>query len=211
MFSPQSFKETRIDVLHQLIKSNSLGVLAAIVDDEIVVNHVPFLLEKTKNEFETLQCHVAKANPVWKDLSKQKEIVVIFQGADSYISPSWYPSKQEHGKVVPTWNYIVVHARGVPKVIEDQEWLFNHVSQLSDQHEQNMKEPWKVTDAPSDYITKLTQAIVGIEIPITTLNGKWKVSQNRPKTDQIGVVENLEIQASDDAKNIANTIQKRIE
>lgn len=211
MFSPQSFKETRIDVLHQLIKSNSLGVLAAIVDDEIVVNHVPFLLEKTKNEFGTLQCHVAKANPVWKDLSKQKEIVVIFQGADSYISPSWYPSKQEHGKVVPTWNYIVVHARGVPKVIEDQEWLFNHVSQLSDQHEQNMKEPWKVTDAPSDYITKLTQAIVGIEIPITTLNGKWKVSQNRPKTDQIGVVENLEIQASDDAKNIANTIQKRIE
>ena len=210
MFSPQSFKETRINILHQLIKRRPLGVLSAIIDDEIIVNHIPFVLEEKEGEFGMLQCHVARANPVWKGLSQQKEVVVIFQGENSYISPSWYPSKQEHGKVVPTWNYIAVQARGLPKVIEDRHWLLAHVSTLSDAHESAMKEPWKVADAPAEYINKLTNAIVGIEIPITALNGTWKLSQNRSKEDQVGIIENLESQADANARSIAKALKSRM-
>jgi len=208
MYIPEHFEETRIDVLHHLIRNHPFGTLITVCDGEITADHVPFLIEQSGRDFGTLKCHVARSNPVWKTMSEQVESLVVFQGPDSYVSPSWYPSKQNHGKAVPTWDYIVVHARGVPEAKNDVDWLLNHVSQLSDTHEESRAIPWKVSDAPTEYINKLVGAIVGIEIPIIQISGKWKVSQNRPKSDQAGVVAGLASEGSDSAKAISKIIQE---
>src|SRR5690606_21881976 len=127
----------------------------------------------------TLEGHVARANPVWKSLADGVESIVLFQGADAYITPSWYPGKRTHGKVVPTWNYVVVHAHGTPRLIEDRAWLREHLELLTNEQEAGAEEPWRVSDPPQDYTEGLMGAIVGVEIPISKLVGKWKVSQNR--------------------------------
>ena len=208
MYIPKHFEETRTDVLHHLIRSHPFGTLITICDGEITADHVPFLMEPSGFDFGTLKCHVSRSNPVWKDMSGNVESLVVFQGPSAYVSPSWYPSKHDHGKAVPTWNYIVVHARGVPEVKTDSDWLLNHVTQLSDTHEGNKAVPWQVSDAPAEYVNKMIDAIVGIEIPIFQLNGKWKVSQNRPRSDQLGVVAGLESEGGESAKAISKIIQE---
>ena len=150
---------------------------------------------------------MARANDVWKLVSSGAESVVVFQGAQAYITPSWYPTKQEHGKVVPTWNYAVVHAHGRPKAIDDRAWLLNHVTSLTGLHESQREVPWQVSDAPTEFITALLEAIVGIEIPIARLAGKWKVSQNRPSPDKLGVIAGLRNIDSDDANDLAALIE----
>lgn len=152
---------------------------------------MPFLIDPTCGEFGTLRGHIARANPMWHEFSDTFESVVIFQGPQSYISPGWYPSKFEHGKAVPTWNYAVVHAHGFPRIVEDAAWLLKHVTELTDLHEASQIAPWQVSDAPKDYIDRLLEMIVGIEIPISKLIGKWKVSQNRPVTDKLGIAAGL--------------------
>src|SRR6266700_94994 len=139
----------------------------------------------------TLRGHVARDNPVWRDFSKDVQALLVFQGPKAYITPSWYPTKRETGKVVPTYNYIVVHAYGPLRVVEDRAWLRGLVERLTNRHEAARPQPWKITDAPGDYIEKMLGAIVGIEVPVARLLGKWKASQNRPPADRDGVVRGL--------------------
>ena len=203
MYVPKHFEETDLTVLHQLIRSRSLGTWVAWASGELVVNHLPFLIDSSRGEFGTLVGHVARANPIWKAIVDNTPSVVVFQGSDKYITPSWYPSKQETGKAVPTWNYVVVHAHGSPRVIQDKEWLRAHVAALSDRHEHALPVPWKLTDSPAEYIEALLNAIVGIEIPLDSLRGKWKLGQNRTAADLAGVVAGLSADGDDASMELA--------
>jgi transcriptional regulator len=213
MYLPAQFEEKRVEALHQLILSHSFGTLVTFGSDGINANHLPFEFDPASGEFGTLCAHVARANPVWRDFSNDVEALVVFQGPSAYISPSWYPSKQENGKVVPTYNYMVVHAYGKMRVVDDPAWLKAALERLTAHHEAGRPQPWKIDDAPQDYIDKLLNAIVGIEIPIARLIGKSKISQNRSRADRDGVMfglrdtENAEAQAMADAiatNNIAS-------
>ena len=197
MYLPSHFEETRVDVLHRLIRSRPLGALVTFGADGLNANHIPFEIDPDPAPFGTLRAHVARANPVWREFSKEVEPLVIFQGAQIYITPSWYQTKKETGKVVPTFNYIVVHACGTMRVFEDADWLRKFVGGLTDRFEASRAQPWAVTDAPEDFVAMQLRAIVGIEIQLTRLIGKWKTSQNRPAADQLGVVAGL--RESDDA------------
>lgn len=203
MYIPKHHERTDLATLHSLIVTHPLGTWVTQGADELIVNHIPFLLDASRAESGTLMAHVARANPVWQSFSKTVPSIVVFHGAESYISPSWYPSKVAHGKAVPTWNYIVVHAHGVPVVIEDKTWLLEHVGRLTRQHEAGQHQPWSVSDAPADYIARLLDGIVGIEIPISKLEGKWKVSQNRSQLDRHGVINGLRAKGNSQAIEMA--------
>lgn len=207
MYTPRHFEEPDIDVLQALMRSHPLGAWVALVEDGLVVNHIPFLVDATRGEYGTLVGHVARANPIWKSFARGIASVVIFQGPQAYISPSWYPSKQAHGKVVPTWNYAVVHAHGVPSTVEDRTWLRQHVAQLSAVHEADRPVPWSVSDAPPEYVGAMLEAIVGIEIPIARLQGKWKTSQNRPLPDRLGVIAGLQERGDAGSRQMADLVQ----
>ncbi len=193
MYTPSHFEETRIEVMHQLMRSHRLATLVHQSPSGLEANHIPLLIDPTRGaggthgKYGTLVGHVARANPIWQQAANQ-EMLVIFQGPQAYISPSWYISKQLHGKVVPTWNYAVVHAHGTLRTIDDAEWLLAHVATMTDTNERARPERWRVSDAPADFIDTMLKGIVGIEIKITRLTGKWKVSQNRSVEDRVGVV-----------------------
>lgn len=192
MYVPRPFAETRVDVLHDLIRRYPLGTLVVAGSDGLDATHVPFEISPEPAPFGKLRCHVARANPVWQQLSADRQVLVIFQGEQGYVSPSWYVAKQEHGKVVPTWDYVAVHAYGTAKAVHDAAWLRQMVEDLTNRHEQGRADPWRVSDAPAEYVDKLIGAIVGVEIPVTRLIGKWKLSQNRSVADRQGVVAGLE-------------------
>lgn len=154
-------------------------------------NPIPFLLDTDSGGFGTLRCHLAKANPQLDALREAQEVLIVFQGTQNYITPSWYASKKQHGKAVPTWNYAIVQARGVPNLFEDRDALHAQVSALSDAQESARSEPWAVTDAPEQFIEAQLKGIVGVEIPIKIIDAKWKMSQNRPEIDRPGIVEGL--------------------
>lgn len=206
MYIPKQFAETDIPVLHALISSQPLGTWVMQGSDELLINHIPFHLEPGLGEFGTLVGHVARANPVWKTLTLSAASVVIFHGPQAYISPSWYPSKEVDGKVVPTWNFVVVHAHGQPRIIEDRSRLLELVTRMTEGFEAEQAAPWKVSDAPPEFIDTLLGAIVGIEIPITRLAGKWKISQNRTAPDQMGTVAGLQAQGCAQADEMARLI-----
>lgn len=187
-YLPAHFEERDLPTLLALIDAHPLASWATTQDGELVVHHVPFRLDRTRGEFGTLVGHVARANPVWR--SPQPSLLV-FGGPQAYVSPGWYPSKQVHGKVVPTWNYAVVHARGRPVIREDAASVLRIVSALTDTHEATQAHPWQVGDAPAEFVDQMLRAIVGIEIPIEQLVGKWKVSQNRSAEDRAGVASGL--------------------
>lgn len=191
MYSPAAHREDRLDVLHTLIRSHPLGTWAVADDDGIVINHLPFVLEAGVGELGVLRGHVARANPIWKAAPSAGPGAVVFRGPQTYITPSWYPSKHEHGKAVPTWNYAVVVVHGIPRFVEDRDWLVAHLETLTDTHEKAQALPWALSDAPEDFTAKMVAAIIGVEIPIQRIEGKWKVSQNRPHADKLGVVAGL--------------------
>ena len=201
MYVPEHFAETDPAVLHALIRAHPLGTWVTAGADELVANHIPFLLDPARGEHGTLIAHVARANPIWRTFSATLPSLVVFQGATSYVSPSFYPSKRAHGKVVPTWNYAVVHAYGMPRAIDDRDWLRKHLGVLVSVHESREAAPWKIEDAPADFIDGMLRMIVGIEIPVARIVGKWKVSQNRAEADKAGVVAGLA--ARDDAPSNA--------
>jgi transcriptional regulator len=203
MYLPAHFNEQRVEVLHQLICERPLGALVTLNAGGLNANHIPFEIETDPAPLGTLRCHVARANPIWRDFSPGVEALVIFQGAKAYVSPSFYPSKQVTGEVVPTYNYVIVHAYGAIKVIHDREWLRGLVTRLTNRFEAGRAAPWQVTDAPAAFIDKQLAAIVGIEIALTRLIGKWKVSQNRPDMDRKGVVEGLNERGDEDSSDIA--------
>ncbi len=191
MYLPQHFEETRTEVLHALLRTHPLGLLITLSGGEPQANSIPFLLDAQRGPHGTLVAHVARANPLWREAALTP-VLVVFQGPQAYVSPSGYASKAEHGKVVPTWNYVMVQARGRLRAIEDPRELHALVSRLTDTHERQRAAPWAVSDAPADYIEKTLGAIVGIEIPIDSIAGKWKVSQNRSAADREGVARMLE-------------------
>lgn len=192
MYVQEKFKESRTEILHALIRAHPLGALVVVGRNGLEINHMPFFLETACGEFGVLRAHIPKGNPLWQDwCNPDVEAVVIFQGEESYITPSWYPTKHAHGQAVPTWNYVVVHAHGQPVFITEREWLRAHVTELTNMQEAAMALPWQVSDAPEDYINKMLDSIVGVEIRVSKLLGKWKVSQNRPDADRRGVAAGL--------------------
>ncbi len=192
--------------MHNLVRTHPLATLITLGTDGITANHVPLHLSTEPLPFGTLQGHVARANPIWTDLVPDVEALAVFQGPEAYISPSWYATKQQTGKVVPTWNYIVVHAHGHLRVTDDAQWLRSQIEKLTSSEEASFAEPWQTSDAPDDYIQKLMGAIVGIELVITKLSGKWKVSQNQPYANQIGVIEGLQSLGGADSETMAKLI-----
>ena len=190
MYTPPAFRQNDLALLHQQINDCPLATLINQGANGLQASHLPLLLAADEGEFGTLYGHFARANPHWRELL-QGETLAIFQGPQAYISPAWYPSKAEHGKAVPTWNYIAVHARGQAQLIEDREGLLQLVSRLSAQHEAGRERPWAVSDAPRDYIDTMLRAIVGFALPIQRLEGQWKLSQNRTAADRDGVHKGL--------------------
>lgn len=204
MYLPAHFEPPEPAALPALIAAHPLGAWVLQGPDGLVANHLPFRFDAARGPHGTLRAHVARANPVWRALGAAGTAsLVIFQGAEGYVTPSWYPSKQAHGKVVPTWNYAVVHAHGRARAVEDREWLRTLVGALTDTHEAARAAPWAVGDAPADYIEQMLGAIVGIEIEVERLAGKWKTSQNRSEADRRGVLAGLGEQADPAAAAMA--------
>jgi transcriptional regulator len=193
MYMPAHFEETRPEVLRQLVAEHPLGALVTLGPEGLNANHLPFLLEPEAGDRGRLIAHVARNNRAWQDVSAdhQTDSLVIFQGASAYVSPNWYATKRETHRVVPTYNYAVVHAYGRVIVHEDAKWLRGAVGKLTKRMEASQPVPWKMGDAPADYLDAQLANIVGIEIPISRLIGKWKVSQNRPEADRIGAAAGL--------------------
>ncbi|MGA4320326.1 FMN-binding negative transcriptional regulator [Ectopseudomonas hydrolytica] len=187
MYCPAAFRQDDLPSLHAQIHASGLAIVTSSGAQGLQASHLPLLLEPGEGEFGTLYGHFARANPHWRDLAAGAEALVVFSGADAYVHPGWYPAKAEHGKVVPTWNYIAVHAWGQAEVFDEPERLLELVSRLSERHEQGRPQPWAVSDAPCDYIDSMLRAIVGFALPIRRLEGKWKLSQNRSSNDQAGV------------------------
>lgn len=193
MYIPAHFAEDRIELLHSLIQAHPLGTLVTLEQDGMNANHLPFEIAAPSPEapFGTLRAHIARGNPLWKNLDNASEALIVFQGPQAYITPAWYEEKQASGKVVPTFNYAVVHAYGKLRVIDDAQWLRGLLQRLTDQHESKQLSPWKVSDAPENYLQKMLAAIIGIEIPLSRISGKWKVSQNRPEQDRRNIAAGL--------------------
>jgi transcriptional regulator len=191
MYIPRANEEKRVPVMHALMAAHPLGTLVTLGSSGLFASHIPMVLEDDGSEFGVLRGHIARGNGQWRDFAPTVDALAIFAGHHHYITPNWYPGKREHGKEVPTWNYAVVHAYGPLKAIEDEHWLMAFLNRLTDTHEAASPKPWKVSDAPADFIQTMLKGIVGLEMPIRRLEGKWKVSQNRTEQDRKGVVEGL--------------------
>jgi transcriptional regulator len=191
MYIPRANQEERIPVIHGLMDAQPFASLITMGSSGLFASHIPMVLERDGTPLGTLKGHISRANTQWRDFTPSIQALAIFSGPQHYITPNWYPEKQETGKVVPTWNYAVVHAYGHLKVIHDVEWLMAHLETLTTVHEASSPAPWKIEDAPADYIASLAKGIVGLEIVIEKLEGKWKVSQNRSEQDRAGVAAGL--------------------
>lgn len=208
MYQPPHFREDRLAVQHALIRTHSLGLLITAGPGGLQANHIPFLIDAGAGERGMLRAHLARANPQAQELAAVDECLAVFQGAQTYISPSLYPTKHEHGKAVPTWNYITVHAWGRPQVIDDVGWLRDQVEDLTAHKEGSRPAPWSVSDAPEPFVAAQLKGIIGIEIPVARIEGKWKVSQKRPAVDQAGVIAGLR-GGGGDAEIMAAAIAER--
>lgn len=192
MYVPNHFKVDDAAALQQYLRDYSFGLLIIADEHGVEANHLPFYFCEEPDSLGYLQCHLARSNPAWKRLQNRRSVLAVLQGPDAYISPSWYPSKKENGRAVPTWNYLAVHVEGSAQVVEDSGWLKKHLSNLTDQHESGREEPWAVDDAPADFTNHLLKGIVGIEIKIDRITGKLKASQNQPETNRGAVKAALE-------------------
>ena len=191
MYVPSHFEELRLEVLHELMRANPLGVLITHGAQGLDANHLPFELDATVGKHGVLRAHVARNNPVWQSIVNGGEVLVVFRSQDAYISPNWYPSKHESHKQVPTWNYQVVHAHGRITLHDDEPYVRGLVARLTRTHEANEPQPWKMGDAPPDYISTMLKSIVGLEVDITRLVGKFKLSQNREVRDRVSAAQAL--------------------
>lgn len=209
MYQPPHFREDRLEIQHGLIRAHPLGLLVTNGSTGLVANPLPFVLDAAASPLGTLKAHLSRANGQWQDFDPGQEALAIFQGVDAYVTPSWYETKRETGKVVPTWNYAVVQAYGRITVIEDADWLRRQIGELTATHEASRPEPWAVDDAPAPFIAAQLKGIVGIEIEITRIEGKWKVSQNRPEADRLGVSEGLRSIGNDAAQQMADLVDAK--
>jgi len=189
MYQPPNFREDRLDVQHGLMRTHPLGLIITAGAGGLMANSIPCLVDSDETGPGTIRCHLARANSQWRELAAVDECMVVFQGPHDYVTPSWYATKRETGKVVPTWNYATVHVWGRPRVVDDDAWLRRQLDDLTNLCESGFATPWKVDDAPADFIVAQMRGIVGVEIPITRIEGKWKMSQNRAMADRVGVLD----------------------
>lgn len=208
MFQPHIFQEDRQDVMKELMVAHPFATLVSSATGLLTADHVPLVL-KSESQGACLHGHISANNPLFKETGGLFEVLTVFQGPQTYVSPSWYASKQEHGKVVPTWNYVVVHARGTLQFTRDESWLLRHLDDLTRQHESHRQDPWAVSDAPPDFIQRQLRGLVGFEISIDEMRGTWKVSQNKDLKDRSGVKVGLEKEAASDARDIARLVEER--
>jgi transcriptional regulator len=208
MYQPPHFREDRIEVQHDLIRSHPLGLVVTAGPGGLMANSIPFLVNAEASAKGTLRGHLARANPQWHEIAAVEECLVVFQGPQAYITPSWYATKRETGKVVPTWNFVTVHAWGRPTMIEDAGWLRRQIGDLTRSREIDRAPPWSVDDAPESFVTAQMKGIVGVEIEIARIEGKWKVSENRPEADRVGVVAGLG-EAGEAAEPMARLVADR--
>jgi transcriptional regulator len=207
MYIPKQFEEPKVDVMHALIRAQPLATLVTLSSGGLNANHIPLHLSESPAPFGTLQGHVARANPMLSDLTNNVESLAVFHGPNAYITPSWYATKKETGKVVPTWNYAVVHAYGFLRVVDNAAWLRAQLEDLTTHNEASFSQPWAVSDAPHEHIEKIMASIVGIEMVIKKLSGKWKVSQNQPEQNQASVVAGLKASSLPDALAMAGLVE----
>ena len=207
MYQPDHFRVTDLPKMHALMRTRPLATLVSAGSLGLYATHLPNVL-KDDGPYGIIECHLARANPHWKELAEGNEALMIFQGPEGYITPNWYPSKADHGKVVPTWNYAVVHAYGRPEVMEDKNWLRRHVTELTAQQETNEVKPWALSDAPESFIEAMLRGIIGFRFAFTRLEGKWKMSQNRQATDRNGVVRGLETRGQGDDLEMAELVSR---
>lgn len=209
MYIPSHFAESDPAALHAVIRAHPLGALVVAADHGLDSVHVPFLVDPDPAPFGTLRCHVARANPIWRALGAGRDALVLFRGPSAYITPSWYATKRATGKVVPTYNYVAVQAKGTARAVEDAGWLHALVTRLTEGFERERAAPWRVADAPTDYVAATLKAIVGIEMPIASLVGTFKMSQNRGVADRAGVHDGLVERAQDSDLDVAALVQAR--
>ena len=209
MYIPASFAEVRIDVLQDLIESHPLGALITAAEDGLFATHIPFVIDRTSGAFGTLRGHIARANPHHRLAQQASEGLVIFTGPDAYVSPAFYPSKADHGRVVPTWNYVAVHAYGGVRFVDELDYVLRNVEALTRRHEAGRERPWSVSDAPPEYLEGLARAVVGVEIAIVRLEGKWKMSQNREARDAAGVAAGLATSERENEREVARLVTER--
>lgn len=209
MYLPRHFAETDVAAMHALMRAHPLATLVASGPQGLVANHLPLLLAPDPAPNGTLQGHLARANPLWKEVAPEAPVLVIFHGPQHYISPSSYASKASDGRVVPTWNYVAVHAHGSLRVIDDADWVAAQIEALTATQEAGQAQPWSVADAPADFIERMRAAVVGIEIVIGRLVGKWKLSQNQPAANRSSLIAALEASGKEDSITMARLIRQR--
>lgn len=210
MHVPKKFQQNDVDQLKGIIQEYPFATLVTHSDNAgigLEANHLPFILAHSEAE-NVLQGHIAKVNPLWKNVQDKSEVLVVFNGPNCYVSPNYYPTKKETGKAVPTWNYVTVHVKGVMSFIYDDKWNLNMINQLTQHHEASQAIPWSTADAPDEYIQKMLPAIVGIEITISSIKGQWKLSQNQPERNQQGVVDGLSQLRESESQKIAEFVNK---
>ena len=207
MYEPPLHRNENLSELHALIRARVFGLLISNGAEGLVANSVPFVLDTAASRLGVLKVHLARANPQWRDLQEQPDALIVFQGHDHYITPSWYATKRETGKVVPTWNYTMVQAKGRAKVM-DEAWLAQQIEELTRTLERRREQPWAVGDAPADFIGMQRRAIVGVEIEILDIRGKWKTSQNRNAADRAGVISGLDALGDEDSRAMAGIVRE---
>src|SRR5229473_2511987 len=209
MYQPDHFRVDDLAQMHALMRARPLATLVSGGALGLYATHLPTVL-KDDAPYGLVECHLARANPHWKDLAQSSEALMMFQGPEGYITPNWYPSKTEHGKVVPTWNYAAVHAYGRPEVMQDPHWLRRHVAELTAQQEESEARPWALSDAPDAFVEAMLRGIVGYRFAITRLEGKWKMSQNRGAKDREGVGRGLRKRGEGDDLEMAEIVLRDI-
>ncbi len=207
MYEPPLHRNENLPELHALIKERVFGLLISTSAEGLVANSVPFVLYPAASRLGTLKVHIARGNSQWRDLEASPDALVVFQGRDHYITPSWYETKRETGKVVPTWDYTMVQAKGRAKIMDDA-WLARQIEELTQTLELRRERPWAVGDAPADFIAMQRRAIVGIEIEIVDIRGKWKTSQNRNAADRAGVVAGLDALGDEESRAMAEIVRQ---
>ena len=203
MYQPNAYREDRIDVMHDFVAAHPFAAIATPTDDGVLVDHAPLVLLPDEGPHGTLIGHLARANPHARHVGAGTRSVAIFQGANAYVTPSWYPNKHETGRDVPTWNYVAVHAHGTIEAFDDRDALLDMLERLTTRHEAGRADPWHVADAPTDYIRQQLKGIVGLRMRIERLEGKWKLSQNRDARDRAGAKAGLAASAAHGDREVA--------
>jgi transcriptional regulator len=208
MYQLPIFREDSLVAQHDLMRTHNFCTIVTSVNGDLNANHIPMMLHPELGDLGTLRGHISKGNPLWKIVGEGIPALIIFQGSDHYISPNWYPSKAEHHKEVPTWNYAAVHVNGELKITTDADWLMDMLHNLTNHHERDEKKPWKVTDAPEKYLGQQLKGIVGLELVINRIEGKVKAGQNKKEQDIDGAIENLSAKKTEAAQLAANMMSK---